>query len=106
MSRLAAVSLLLLPALLSAETPPAVPSDDLDAPVRLLAARRRIDVDVGHAAPFVVDWDGDGKDDLLAGQYGEGALRLYRNVGEADAPAFGKFEYVLAGDARATVPSG
>ncbi len=32
------------------------------------------------AAPVVVDWDGDGKDDLLVGA-GDGSVSFYRNIG-------------------------
>jgi hypothetical protein len=37
--------------------------------------------------PRVLDWDGDGRQDLLVGT-GDGLLRLYLNVGTAAAPAF------------------
>jgi hypothetical protein len=104
--RLATVLLLVLPALLGAEERRPINTDHLDKPTRLLAARRHIDVDIGHAAPFVTDWDGDGRKDLLVGQYGEGLLRLYRNVGERAAPEFGKHEYVVAGGEQARVPVG
>ena len=40
-------------------------------PVRVEAAGKPIDTEVGHAAPFVGDFDGDGVDDLLVGQFGE-----------------------------------
>jgi hypothetical protein len=100
------VVLVFLPALLGAEKSRPLPTDHLDTPKRVLMARKRIDVDVGHAAPFVTDWDSDGKKDLLVGQFGEGLLRLYRNEGENTAPEFRRLEYVTAGDARARVPSG
>ena len=41
----------------------------------------------GHSAPFVGDFDGDGKRDLLVGQYHEGRLRVYRNRGDDAAAA-------------------
>ena len=53
-----------------------------------------IDVDVGHAAPFVGDFDGDGRPDLLVGQFGDGKLRIYRNAGDAKAPRFDEVRVV------------
>ena len=44
------------------------------------------DINVGHdAGPFVADWDGDGKPDLLVG-CGDGSVRFFRNTGTANAP--------------------
>jgi len=57
------------------------PKDGLAPPVRLEAAGKPIDTDIGHAAPFVGDFDGDGVNDLLVGQFGEGILWVYRNEG-------------------------
>ena len=48
------------------------PSQELLPPVRLEAAGKPIDTAVGHAAPFVCDWDGDGVKDLLVGQVRRG----------------------------------
>jgi hypothetical protein len=39
----------------------------------------------GDAGPFVADWDGDGKADLLVGA-GDGSVSLFRNVGTAKEP--------------------
>jgi hypothetical protein len=39
----------------------------------------------GDAGPFVADWDGDGKPDLLVGA-GDGSVTLFRNVGTSRAP--------------------
>jgi hypothetical protein len=60
-------------------------SDELALPVRLEADGRPIDTDVGHAAPFVTDFDGDGVQDLLVGQFGSGLLWFYRNEGAPQA---------------------
>jgi hypothetical protein len=49
--------------------------------VLLRAGGRPINVDMGHAAPFVADLKGDGDMVLLVGQFGQGKLRLYPNVG-------------------------
>jgi hypothetical protein len=63
-------------------------------------------VDIGHAAPCVADLLGEGKPQLLVGQFGDGKLRVYRNVGTAKEPRFAKFEYFQAGGADGKVPSG
>ena len=79
---------------------------DLAAPIRVEAKGQAIDCEVGHAAPFVHDWDGDGVWDLLVGQMGQGQLRIYRNVGTPTEPRFEDFEVFKAGEADGTVPSG
>ena len=79
---------------------------ELSAPTPLEAGKARIDVEVGHAAPFTCDWDGDGVRDLLVGQMGGGRLRIYRNTGTNRAPQFGAFEVFKAGEADGVVPTG
>jgi len=79
---------------------------DLEAPVKILAGGKPIDVDVGHAAPCFVDFDGDGLEDLLVGQFGDGKLRIYRNLGAAGAPRFGPFTWFNGGRKDGRVPTG
>jgi hypothetical protein len=68
-----------------------------DAPVALEANGGPINVGTGgNASPFVVDWNGDGKQDLLLGQYDGGKVRFYENIGEDSAPLFGDFVYLQA----------
>jgi hypothetical protein len=62
------------------------PSNQLAPPVRIEAAGKAIDTEVGHAAPFVGDFDGDGVNDLLVGQFGQGILWIYRNEGTNAQP--------------------
>ena len=71
---------------------------------QVLDGRTPLDVDIGHANPNLVDWDGDGRRDLLVGQFGGGKVRLYRNLGTDAAPRFRGFSYVQAAGADATVP--
>jgi hypothetical protein len=50
----------------------------------------------GNASPFVVDWDGDAKQDLLLGQFDQGRIRFYSNTGTNYNPTFGNFVYLQA----------
>jgi hypothetical protein len=79
---------------------------DLAPPVHVLAGERPLDVErSGHAAPCVGDL-GDGKPDLLVGQFDGGKLRVYRNTGTARAPKFGTYTYFVAGGRTGRVPVG
>jgi len=79
-----------------AEEPAVKRAADLAPPVRITAGGQPIEVE-GFAAPFVGDFDGDGKNDLLVGQYILGRLRIYRNVGTNARPKFDSFEWFKAG---------
>ena len=106
----------------------ATPADEyrLGEPVRLEANGVPIDVTIGHAAPYVIDFDGDGVRDLLVGELGKGAfpkkrlperlrekdmgfdegkLRIYRNIGTNAKPLFKDFEYLRAGREYASIPT-
>jgi len=75
-------------------------------PVRLVADGKAIDTAVGHAAPLVVDFDGDGKNDLLVGQFGEGILWFYKNVGTNTKPQYAAGVKFKAGSKEGRVPTG
>jgi hypothetical protein len=68
-----------------------------DAPVAIQANGAPINVGYGgNASPFMVDWNGDGKQDLLLGQFDAGKIRFYANSGTNYNPAFGNFAYLQA----------
>jgi hypothetical protein len=75
-------------------------------PVRLEAAGKPIDTDVGHAAPLVVDFDGDGTNDLLVGQFGDGILWFYKNVGTNARPKYAAGVKFQGGRKEGRVPTG
>jgi hypothetical protein len=81
-------------------------AQQFETPFRLEAGGKPIDVEIGHAAPYVVDFDGDGVRDLLVGQFGKGRCRIYKNTGTAAAPQFGEFTFFEAGGKVAEVAAG
>lgn len=93
----------ILASLLAAAYPVA---NDLAPPVQLHAGGQPINVDMGHAAPFVADLKGDGHMVLLVGQFGQGKLRLYSNIGTRREPKFDQFEWFQAGGKEVALPAG
>ncbi len=79
---------------------------ELAPPVRVEAAGKPIDTEVGHAAPFVGDFDGDGVDDLLVGQFGGGILWIYRNEGTNGRPKLAAGVKFKEGRDDGRVPTG
>jgi hypothetical protein len=61
---------------------------------QLMAADKPLEV-AGDGGPFVADWDGDGKLDLLVGA-GDGSVSLFRNVGTAKEPKLTAAEQLVA----------
>ena len=78
-----------------------------DVPVAIEANGAPINVGAGgNASPFLVDWNGDGKQDLLLGQFNGGKVRFYENIGENFAPEFGYFQYLQADGSDISLSSG
>jgi hypothetical protein len=82
------------------------PGRELAPPVRVEAAGRPIDTEVGHAAPFVGDVDGDAVNDLLVGQFGKGILWIYRNEGTNQRPKLAAGVKFKDGGDDGRVPTG
>jgi hypothetical protein len=68
----------------------------LKSAVRILAEDKPLCV--GHtASPEVLDWNNDGRKDLLVGTYSEGKIFLFLNQGSDAAPVLGKGVALQAG---------
>ncbi|MBM4063651.1 MAG: VCBS repeat-containing protein [Planctomycetes bacterium] len=87
----------------AAQSPPALP--ELAPAFRVEAGGVPIETATGHAAPTVVDFDGDGLWDLAVGQFGGGTCRLYVNTGTAAKPAFGAFTLLQSDGKPASMES-
>jgi hypothetical protein len=97
-------------AALGAGAPPSAakdgaPNSVFQKPVQLKAADAVIDSGPqwAHSGPCLHDVDGDGRRDLLVGDF-SGQFQLYRNVGTDQEPKFTAGEWLMAGGEVAKVP--
>jgi hypothetical protein len=75
---------------------------DFQPPVRLTAGDAAVRVESpGYAAPCWADVDGDGKKELLVGQFNKGKIRVFKHLG---AEKFAPGEWLQAGGEVAQVP--
>ena len=81
-------------------------TEEFEEAIRLQAGGEFIDVEIGHAAPFVDDFDGDGLKDLLVGQFGSGQLWIFPNTGTNEKPVLGAGKLFKDGKSDGTVPTG
>ena len=65
-----------------------------------------IDVNTGHAAPHMRDWNSDGVSDLLVGQFAKGYLRVYPNSAKTGEPKLGEHVWAKSEKAKLKVPTG
>jgi FG-GAP-like repeat len=77
-------------------------AQEFEAPVRLKANGVPIRVEApGYAAPCWFDVDGDGKKDLVVGQFNKGKIKSYRNLGNGK---FAEGQWLMADGKAAEVP--
>ncbi len=101
MTKYCSILIILFTGVMFAQTPV------FDPPVYVQANGVNINVGYGgNASPFVIDWDGDGKQDLLLGQFDMGKVRFYSNTGTHYNPTFGNFAYLQAGGVDISVSYG
>lgn len=64
------------------------PGPEFAAPVRLKAGGEYVKVEApGYASPWWADVDGDGKEDLIVGQFHKGKMKVYRGIGKGKLAA-------------------
>lgn len=85
---------------------PAAADASFEQPFRVRAEGAWIDVEVGHAAPLLADVDGDGREELLVGQFGEGKLRIYEFEGKPSARKLGSYRDFEAAEGTGKIPAG
>ncbi|MFO7639553.1 MAG: hypothetical protein R6X14_09740 [bacterium] len=66
-----------------------------------------VPIDLGYyTAPLMFDWNGDGRKDMIVGQFSYGQIAFFENVGEDSAPAFDSYEYLQASGQVIQLPYG
>jgi hypothetical protein len=89
---------------------------ELERPVLLLASGKPIKATGGWAAPIFADLDGDGRRELIVGQFHgnppvyphvhKARARIYANRGSDAKPVFEDFEYFRAANEGGWINSG
>jgi hypothetical protein len=59
-----------------------------------------------HGSPCLADWDGDGLEDLITGQFDLGKIRLYPNEGTNAEPVYNRYEFLEADGKVIKLPYG
>jgi len=74
--------------------------------VKLQADGKDIEARIGHLVPVAIDFNGDGKKDLLVGQFSGGQIHLYLNKGTNTAPVLTDGGVIEAGGKQISLPAG
>lgn len=69
-------------------------------PTLIKAGDKVIDCNPGYVAPTIVDYDKDGKQDLIIGTF-KGEFRFYKNVGTKSKPVYNNFTFIQANGQKA-----
>ncbi len=78
-----------------------VVASDLRPPVPVLVSGKPLDVEhEGQAAPFIADFDGDGKKDLLVGEAYKGRLRILSKRRHKSRAAVRELQHLSGRSAR------
>ena len=77
-----------------------------EVPVRIKAGGEYVSAESpGYACPTLADVDGDGKLDLVVGQFNQGHMQFCKNVSEDEASwEFSSPQWLMTGDEKAVVP--
>jgi hypothetical protein len=74
-----------------------------EEPAFLFAGGDTVDV-ITYSAPCAHDWDSDGDKDLLVGQYVNGHICWFENIGTNQDPVLGDSHFLHADGAIITLP--
>lgn len=77
-----------------------------ESPQRMKAGDEFVQTeDPGYACPTLADLDGDGKLDLIVGQFESGNMQFFKNVSaDKNVLKFAAGKWIKSGDKRAVVP--